>query len=204
MANIVRILFTQNTTIKQSPIDSTQLPIDKRQIIPVGTSLVLQSYADPSFETKNHYRFSLKSLQIKGFSTNWYAFAFHTHVINQPFYPVPTVSNILSNQSQKDAVKIIVNKPPSPQIGFLKLVFNTNTIIKRAPIDSSLLDDRSKQSVPAGTELILLTSNPDASNAVSFPIKDEHVKFTLKDLELKGFSQDWYAYIEHVGIQLVG
>jgi hypothetical protein len=204
MEDLVRIVFTQNTVIKQSPIDSSQLPSYQYQAVPVGTCFVLQSYASPSFDTRNHYRFNLKNLQIKGYSTNWYAFAQYTHVMNQPFYPVRSLSDILYSQSQQDVVKISVSIPPSTRQGFLKLVFNTDTVIKRSPVDSNLLNDQSKQSVPAGTELILLTSAPDAGKTVSFPIEDKHVKVTLKDLELKGYSQDWYAFVEHVGIQPVG
>ncbi len=205
MANLVRILFTKDTFIKQSPVDSSQLPSHQLQRVPLGACFVLQSYAAPSFDTKNHYRFNLKTLQIKGFSTNWYAFAQHSHVMNQPFSPVRSVNTVLNSQQQKDVAKIIVNAQPSPgQNGFLKLVFNVDTIIKREPIDATRLADAYKQSIPAGTELVLLTNRPDASNAVSFPIKDRHVKFTIDDLEIKGYRQDWYAFVEHVGIQPVG
>ena len=204
MVSRVGLFFKRDSAIKQRPVNSSDLPSTQRQTIPVGTLLVLQSYAEPSPATTNHYRFSLKTLQIKGFSTNWYAFADHVQLMNQPFSPVQTVGNVLANQQQKDVVKIIVKGQPFAAQGFLKLVFNIDTIIKRRPVDSNVLNDQSKQAVPAGTELVLFTNQPDAFKAVSFSIEDKHVKFTLKDLEFKGFRQDWYAFIDHVGIQPIG
>ena len=91
-----------------------------------------------------------------------------------------------------------------PQTGLIKLVANVATVIKRAPVQSNLLSANSMQQIPAGTELVVLTNQPDAYNTVRLPIKDAHIRFTLKDLEFKGFSQDWYVFIQHVGLQLVG
>lgn len=205
MADIVGILFKQDTIIKQSPANSSTLPSSQKQAIPVGTFLVLQSYASPSDSTNNHFRINLKNLQFKGYSQNWYAFAPHVQVGQQSTKTVQSVSDVVSKQTEKDVAKISVDRTTIPAQGsFLKLVFNTDTVIKRRPIDSQIIDEKYKQSVPAGTELVLVTNRPDANNIVSFPIENSHVKVSFKDIEFKGFTQDWYVFMGHVGIQRLG
>lgn len=197
MANLVRILFKQDTVLKQSPVEASTLPSNKRQKIPVGTLLVLQSYADPS-ANKNHFRLSLKDVAFHGLSTNWYAFAEHAEITNQPLSTVQTVNDLVSKQQAKDVVTV------SAPGGFLKLVFNVDTVIKRAPVAAELLSKSSMQEIPAGTELVLLTSKPDVNKNIKFSLKDSHIKFSLKDVEFNGFNQDWYVFIKHVGIQRLG
>jgi hypothetical protein len=204
MANFVGILFKQDTIIKQLPVDSAQLPSDQRQKIPVGTLLVLQSFSDPA-ENNNHYKLALKNVEFNGSSMNWYVYAPHAQIIRQALKTVQTVSDVVSRQPEKDLVKVSVDRQTvTAPGGFLKLVFNVDTIIKRKPVDASVLNDQSKQTIPAGTELVLLSNKPDASNTVKLPIQDSHVKFTLKDIEFNGFSQDWYVFVKHVGIQRLG
>ncbi|MEA5572939.1 hypothetical protein [Calothrix sp. UHCC 0171] len=198
-----RIVFVQNSVIKQQPIDSSQLPSNQRQDIPAGTTLVLQSYSIPP-GSNNHYKISLDDIQFKGLS-NWFAFANHVQIIQEPIVPETSVEAVIAKQTDKTTAQINVNRNTlGTQQGFLKLVFNVDTFIKRAPVDSQTLNEQSKQLIPAGTELILATSLPDNNNIVKFPIQSNHVKFNLFNVEIKGFSQDWYAFIKHVGIQRVG
>jgi hypothetical protein len=198
-----RIIFTKDTVIKQEPIPSSDLPSNKRQNVPIGTMFVLQSYSVPP-SSQNHYKISLKSLVLKGFG-NWFVFEEHADIIDDPIIPVTTVDALLARQTDKSAVRIVADRNTiGTQQGFLKMVFNQDTVIKRRPVDSSVLNDQSKQTIPAGTELVLLTDRPDTNNFVRLPIESGHVKFTLKDLEIKGFSQNWYAFTKHVGIHLVG
>jgi hypothetical protein len=204
MTTLTRIVFLQDTVLKQQPIQSSQLPSNQRQNIPAGTVFVLQSYAVSS-RSPDHYRLTFQDIQFKNFTGNWYAFASHVDIIQEPLNAVPTVDAILATQQDKSAVIIIVDRQTvGDQQGFLKLVFNVNSIIKRKPVDSKFLNEQSKQSIPAGTELILLTSKPDINNIVRFAIEQGHVKFNLENVEFKGFSQDWYAFTKHVGIQRVG
>ncbi len=204
MPNIIGILFKQETLLKQSTDDSSTLPSNQKQKIPAGTLLILQSYGDPSVNN-NHYKISLKSLQIKGYSMNWYVFASHAQIVQQPLKPIQTVGDVVGKQTEKNVAKIVVDKKSVPAVGsFLKLVFNVDTVIKRRPTDAQFLDEKFKQSIPAGTELVLATSKPDANNVVKFPIEDSHVKVTFQDIELKGFNQDWYVFMGHVGIQRLG
>ncbi|MEW6494531.1 MAG: hypothetical protein AB1589_18740 [Cyanobacteriota bacterium] len=204
MANLVGILFKQDTIIKKSPVSSSELPSNQKQNIPAGTFLILQSYGDPS-ANDNHYKLSFKDIQFKGSSMNWYAFAPHVQINQQPLKSVQSVSDVVSKQTEKNVVKIIVDKKTVPAQGsFLKLVFNTDTIIKLEAVDAKFLNDNSKQAIPAGTELVLVTEKPDANNAVKLPIDNSHVKVTFKDIEFKGFSQNWYAFMGHVGIQRLG
>jgi hypothetical protein len=202
MTTFTRVLFLQDTTIKREPIQSSQLPSNKLQKISAGTELVLQSYGLPA-NNQNHYKLTLKDVGFKG-SLNWYAFAEHVEIGEKQLVPVPTADAIVYKQEDKKFVKIIVDRQSVDTFGFLKLVFNVDTIIKRRPIDGRFLNEQSKQAIPAGTELILFTSKPDANNIVKLPIEDGHVKFTLKDAEFKGFTQDWYAFAQHVGISRVG
>jgi hypothetical protein len=112
---------------------------------------------------------------------------------------------VVAKQTEKNVAKIIVDKKTVPaQRSFLKLVFKIDTVIKRRPVDASVLNDQSKQTIPAGTELVLVSDKPDANNVVKFPIEDSHVKVTFKDLEFKGFNQDWYVFMGHAGIQRLG
>lgn len=204
MASIARLLVKQNTVLKLEPVQASLLPSSKLQNVSVGTQLVLQSFGETA-DNDNHIRISLKDIAFKGFGTNWYAYEPHVEVVRDSFKPVQPVSDVLSKQSEKNVVKISVSKPTSPgQGGLLKLVFNVDTVIKRAPVESRFLDEKSLQKIPAGTELVLLTNNPDANNVVKLPIQDSHVKFSLKDIEFKGFSKDWFAFVQHVGIQKVG
>lgn len=204
MPNIIGILFKQDTFIKQSTDDSSELPSDQKQKVAAGTLLILQSYGDPSVND-NHYKISLKSLQIKGSSMNLYVFAPHAKIVQQPLKAVQTVGDVVAKQTDKNVAKIVVDRTSVPAQGsFLKLVFNTDTVIKRRPTDAQFLDEKFKQSIPAGTELVLATSKPDANNVVKFPIEDSHVKVSFQSLELKGFSQDWYVFMGHVGIQRLG
>jgi hypothetical protein len=203
MANVVGILFKQNTVIKQSTGASDQLPSNQRQNVPVGTFLILQSYSDPPID--NHYKISLKNLQFKGYNT-WYAYAPHVQVSQQPLRPTQTVAEVVSKQTEKNVAKIIVDKNTVPAQGsFLKIVFTIDTVIKREPVsDAKVLNENSKQTVPAGTELVLVTAKPDANNVVKFPVEDSHVKVTFRDIEFKGYNQDWYVFLSHAGIQRIG
>ncbi|MBD2439641.1 hypothetical protein [Nostoc sp. FACHB-110] len=203
MATLNRILFIQDTVIKQEPVQSSQLPSTKQQNIPIGTLLVLNDYEIPANHA-DHYRFALDDIQIKGFSSNWYAFAQHVKIIQDAVNPITNIQAIATQQKAKDAVKITVDRQSVGDTkGFLKLVFNTDTIIKRQPVDSKVLNDQSKQKIPAGTELILLTDKPDTNNIVKFALQDNHLKFNLKDIEFRGFSKDWFVFTQHIGIQRV-
>jgi hypothetical protein len=202
MANPVRILFLQDTVLKQSTEQASQLPSNMRQNIPAGTCLVLQSYGGP--DNTKHYKIGLKSLQFKGF-TSWYVFSEHVEISDQPLVPVPSVASVVAKQTDKSVVQIIVDKQTIPSQGaFLKIVFNVDTIIKRTPVDAKLLNDNAKQLIPAGTELPIATNRPDANNTVKLIVDRSHVKFNLQSMEIKGFNQDWFAFFEHAGIQRLG
>ncbi len=204
MATLVGILFKQDTIIKKSPVSSSLLTSSQKQNIPAGTFLILQSYGDPS-ANENHYKLSFKDIQFKNSSMNWYAFAPHAQINQQPLKSIQSVSDIVSKQTEKNVAKIIVDKKTVPAQGsFLKLVANTDTVIKLDPVDAKFLNDASKQTIPAGTELVLVTDRPDANNTVKFPIQDSHVKVTFKDIEFKGNNQNWYVFMGHVGIQRLG
>jgi hypothetical protein len=200
---IDRILFIQDTILKQEPIQSSQLPSTQLQKIPAGTELVLKTFQIAG-NNLDHYKIGLEDLQFKGLSNNWHAFAEHVEITENTFIEVPTVESIVAKQAQKNAVRVAVSRAlVGNRQGFLKVVFNVDTLIKRKPVDGRVLNNESKQTIPAGTELILLTDKPDASNIVKLPIESGHVKFSLKDLEIKGFTKDWYAFAGHVGIQVV-
>ncbi|MBD2496369.1 hypothetical protein [Nostoc sp. FACHB-280] len=203
MASLNRVLFTQDTILKQEPVQSSQLPSTKQEKIPIGTLLVLKSYEIPAAHSE-YYKLSLEDIQFKGFSSNWYAFGKHTKIIPDEITPVENIQAIATKQQAKNTVNIIVDRQSvGNQQGFLKLVFNVDTIIKRQPVDSKDLKDQSKQAIPGGTELILFTDKPDNNNIVKFTLKDNHLKFSLKDIEFKGFSKDWFVFTQHVGIQRV-
>ncbi|NEO12843.1 MAG: hypothetical protein F6J98_23165 [Moorea sp. SIO4G2] len=202
MANVLRILFKQDSYLKQEPIQSSQLPDNKRQMIPAGTILVLRYYGQ---ESGNHLKLGLKDIAFKGFSGDWYAFEDHVAIMMESIQPVETVSNVVSKQEDQTALTIpiyqntLVNQPV-----LLNLLFNQDTVIKRAPIQSNMLNEASKQEIPAGTDLVIVADQPDVNNTVKFTVEENHIKFTLKDLEFKGFSEDWYAFAGHVGIQGMG
>lgn len=203
MATVNRILFIQETSLKQEPVQSSKLPSTKQQKIPVGTVLVLKSYEIP-VNHPDHYKLTLEDIQFKGLSNNWYAFAKHVTIIQDANNTGTNVQAIATKQQAKDTVKIPVDRESvGNQTGFLKLVFNVDTFIKRETVESKILNDQFKQAIPAGTELILLTDKPDTNNIVKFPLQNNHLKFNLKDIEFKGFAKDWYVFTPHVDIQFV-
>ncbi|MGB7442318.1 MAG: hypothetical protein WA919_14725 [Coleofasciculaceae cyanobacterium] len=202
MADSTRILFKQDTVLKQEPIQSSQLPSNKLQDISVGTILILDTYEAP---TSKHIRISLKNLEIKGLKMNWYAYEDHVTILKDAAKPVETVDSKLAKQQDKSFFKFNTNSSiVSTQNSLLKLVFNVDTVIKRTPTESSLLEEKAKQDIPAGTELIILADKPNANKEINFSIEKSHIKFTLKDIEFKGFKQNWYAFVKHVGVQLIG
>ncbi|GAB1544744.1 hypothetical protein NUACC21_74200 [Scytonema sp. NUACC21] len=202
MVFATRIVFFQDTVLKQEPIQSSRLPSFKRVNIPAFTVLVLQSYT--FLITQDHHRITLKNLQLKGFSS-WYAFAPDVDIFSDEVFPIRNVDDIAAEQQNNNEVKIFVDRDSvGNQRSFLKIVANTDTVFKREPVDSSVLRDEFKQTIPAGTELVLATSRPDANGAVRFPIVKNHVRFSLQDLDIKGFSSNWYAFDKHVGIDRLG
>ncbi|MUH01787.1 hypothetical protein F7734_59875 [Scytonema sp. UIC 10036] len=202
MAFATRIIFFQDTLLKQEPVQSSQLPSFKLVNIPAFTVLVLQSYT--FLITQDHHRITLKNLQFKGF-TSWYVFAPHVDIFSDEFFPIQTVGDIAAEQQSNNEVKIFVDRDSvGNQRNFLKIVANTQTVFKREPVDSSILRDELKQTIPAGTELVLATGRPDGSGAVRFPLVKNHVRFSLQNPDIKGFSSNWYAYEEHVGIDRLG
>lgn len=205
MASLTRILFKGDTFLKREAVQSSQLPSNKLLSVPVGTLLVIQSYGPPA-SNQDHYRLTFEKLQFKGFNSDWYAYSRDAEITQKALSAATTVDAMVAKQTEKNIVKIPVDKTTiGNQQGFLKLIFNVDTVIKREPVDdSSVLNDQSKQVIPAGTELVLLTDKPDANNIVKLPIDRNHVKFALKGIEFKGFSKDWYAFTQHVGIQRLG
>ncbi len=211
---LVRAFFKTDTTIKQKLAQSSDLPASQIQKIPRGSLLVLQSFASPS---SNHVKISFTSLDFQNFTGNWFAFTGsvlqttpngeiftqEVDIIKQPLVAVKSIDQRLSTQSQKNVVNISANQQAiGNQQGFLKIVFNTDTFIKRQPVPAGDLQSNLVQAVPAGTELILSTNLPSTSNVVSFPINNGHVQFNLKDILLNGFGQNWFAFTKHVGIEL--
>jgi hypothetical protein len=211
---LVRALFKRDTTIKQKLADSSVLPTSQRQEIPRGTLLVLQSYASPS---QNHIKMSFTSLDFQNFTGSWFAFTGsvlqttpngeiftqEVDIIKKPLAAVKTIDQRLSTQTNKTVVNIPANQQTiGSQQGFLKIVFNTDTFIKRQPVAKEALLPNLVQAVPAGTELILSTNSPNTSNVVGFSITSNHVQFSLKGITLNGFGQNWYAFTQHVGIEL--
>lgn len=200
MVSLQRLFVQKDTILKQQPVAASTLPSSEQQKVSAGTRLVLQSFTAP--EHNQHYKFSLKMIEFKGLSMNWYAFDDHVSINNNDFNPIQTIERVILNQSDKNVANNVANITLDQQ-GFLKIVFNVDTVIKRQPVPTDNLNDDSKQNIPAGTELILLTSKPDANRIVKFPIKDSHAKVSFKDVEFKGFNSNWFVFIKHAGIQRV-
>lgn len=201
-STLFRLLVKQETVLKQEPISSSQLPSNKLQKLPAGTLLVLQSYGEAA---NNHFRISLKDIDFKGLTGNWHAFKDHVQIITKSLTSVTTIKQSAYNQQTKDVVEILsyVNQKTAPaQGGFVKLVFNQDTFIKRQPVETRFLQANYIQQIPAGTELVLLTNKPSTQNSIKFPLESRHLKFDLKDVEFKGYSQDWYVFDEHAGLQI--
>lgn len=202
MADSTRILFKQDTVLKQEPTQSSLLPSNKLQDISIGTILVLDSYEAPA---SKHIRISLKNLELKGLRMNWYAYEDHVTLLKDTAKPVASVESQLAKQQDKKVFKFSPDSSTVPnQNSLLKIVFNVDSVIKRTPADSIILDEKAKQDIPAGTELIIVADKPSTNKDINFLIEKSHIKFTLKDLEFHGFKQNWYAFTKHVGIQLIG
>lgn len=202
MASIARLLFKQTTYLKRSPVQSSELPSNQLQKVPVGTLLVLQSYGTTP---NNHLKLSFKDITFKGSGSNWYVFTDHVAVLKDSLGYAETIDSMLSKQFEKNVVKILVDRQTTPAQGdFLKLVVNQDTVIKRLPVQANFLSPSSLERIPAGTELVLATDKPDVNNTVQFPLDKDHVKFSLRDVEFDGYTQGWYGYVKHLGIQRLG
>ncbi|NET03214.1 MAG: hypothetical protein F6K16_00460 [Symploca sp. SIO2B6] len=200
MADSTRLFFKQDTVLKQEPVQSSMLPSNKIQKVPQGTLLVLDSYERPA---NSHIRISLKNLKFKGLRMNWYAFEGHVAIVQEQIQAVDSISKSISKQQEKNTLKVTTYSN-SDQECPLKLIINTDTMLKRAPVDSRYLSEDSIQKIPVGTELVIMGQKPKADKILELPIDDSHFKFSLKDLEFNGFSEDWYVYVEHAGVQILG
>lgn len=197
-----RIRFTQDTIIKQKPAPANTLPNYETQAISKGTVLVVNSIDQPA-NANQHYRFSLKYITFQQFSDNWYVYVPHSQILNESVVSVPSITQLIASQANKNVVQIKVNS----QSSLAKLVFNIDTYIKRAPVLADILVDNALQLIPAGTELVL-ANKPDVNNTIQLPIEGlkgafNHVRVSLKGIDIKGYDDDWYVFADHVGLQQI-
>lgn len=111
----------------------------------------------------NHLQVTLLSQIFKDKAT-WYVFAPHVELVGTQAAP---------------------NRP------MLKIA--TNTVLKQRPVQSAELSDADKQSVSAGTELILHSYQQAEGN---------HIKFALLNRSYKG-KNTWFAFAPHVELRPV-
>ena len=67
-----------DTYLKQETVQSSELPADKLQLLPAGTTLVLQSYNESE---NGHLQVVLQEIEFKGLNT-WFIFKDHVKLVN--------------------------------------------------------------------------------------------------------------------------
>lgn len=98
----VTIKFTNNSTIKRRPIQSSELPESEKQEVQAGQEFEIQSYD----QERNHVRVAFSKNTFNGFNT-WYAFAGHIQLLKDkvPIFPPAkpkTVKLPVPYKSQRD------------------------------------------------------------------------------------------------------
>lgn len=160
--------ITRDTYFKRAPQQSVSLEPDQLYRVSKGSTFELQSYGygTPERDFNGHIKFTLKDRDIEGFNT-WYVYEGHAEVLANGKVVYPQVEH------------------EHPQV--LKVL--QNTYFKREPEQSVSLPREALYRVEAGSEYdILAYAYADAGGSFN-----GHVKFTLKDREIRGFNT-WFIY----------
>ncbi|NJN85259.1 MAG: hypothetical protein HC881_01650 [Leptolyngbyaceae cyanobacterium SL_7_1] len=171
MQQILRI--NRDTLFKLRPDQASELAPNEAYRVTAGTVYDIQSYAyaNAQRDFNNHIKFALKNTSIQGFNT-WFV-------------------STLDAQVEFDG-KVVY--PLEDQVTLPTLRINTDTVLKRRPLQSEVLSDNERYEVKRGQSFDLHSyAYADASGDFS-----SHIKFALRNERdyIRGFST-WFVYDQH-------
>jgi hypothetical protein len=175
---ILRI--TQDTVLKLRPEQAATLSPEERYDVKAGTTFLIQSYAyaDVNGSFNGHIKFALKDTFIRGLNT-WFVYALHAQV-------------------EQDGRVVY---PLEDQVSMPILRINRDTLLKRRPVQSSLLSSAETYAVNAGASFELQSyAYADAQGDFS-----SHIKFAIRDRKdfIRGLST-WFVYDQHAYVEYDG
>lgn len=165
-----QLRITQDTLLKQDPVQSSELPPARLYAVDQGTTFELQSYAYGT-ETRDfngHIKVALADQKPQGFNT-WYVYEKHAEVLFNGKVVYPLVEH-----EQPQLLRII-----------------RDTVVKQRPIQSVELPPEDRVSIEAGTEFEL-NSYAYADDQGDF---NNHIKFAIADQAnfINGLST-WFVF----------
>lgn len=176
MNQVLRI--NRPTVFVLRPEPPSQLEAKEQIAIPAGTAYPLQSYAYADIDGgfNGHIKVALSDRTLGGFNT-W-------------FVPGKDV------QVEADGVVVY---PHEEQKAILVLWINTGTLLKRRPLDSTLLEANATVAVSRG-RTFTLQSYAFADSQGNF---NNHIKFAIRSTEdfINGLST-WFVYAPHAFVTL--
>lgn len=172
---ILRI--TQNTVFKLRPEQAAALSVQELHSVTAGETFPLQSYAyaDINGSFNGHIKFALRGIAIGGFNT-WFVYSLHAQV--------------------EQGGRVVY--PLEDQVSLPILRITNKTVLKRRPIQSSLLPAAETYAVEAGRSFELQSyAYADAQGDFS-----SHIKFTirLRSDFIRGLST-WFVYDQHAFVE---
>jgi hypothetical protein len=175
---ILRII--QDTVFKLRPEQASILAPQEQYAVSAGTTYRLQSYAyaDISGSFQGHIKFALKDTSIRGLNT-WFVYSLHAQV-------------------EQDGRVVY---PLEDQISLPILRITRDTILKRRPVQSSMLSAEETYAIRAGASIELQSfAYADAQGDFS-----SHIRFAIrfrKDF-IRGLSA-WFVYDQHAYVEYDG
>ncbi|NJL87954.1 MAG: peptidase M15A, partial [Leptolyngbyaceae cyanobacterium SM1_1_3] len=168
---------TEDTVFKLRPEQSFRLSDAEKYPVAAGTTFEIQSYAyaDATGDFNGHIRVALKDKEIRGFNT-WYVYS-------------------LDAQVEFDGQVVY---PSEDQTAIPLLKVTRSTIFKRRPLQSAMLPDDEKVSVPQGQSYALLSyAYADTQGDFS-----SHIRFSLRYSQnyIQGLNT-WFVYDKHAYVE---
>lgn len=172
--------ITQDTVFKLRPEQASLLTAQELHPVAAGDSFAIQSYAyaDINGAFRGHIRFALKDTAIRGLNT-WFVYTLHVQVWQDGRLVYP----------QEDQVSLPI------------LRITRDTILKRRPLQSSLLAPSEQFAIEAGRSFELQSyAYADAQGDFS-----SHIKFAIRNRQdfVQGLST-WFVYDQHAYVEYDG
>ncbi|HIK46164.1 MAG TPA: peptidase M15A, partial [Leptolyngbyaceae cyanobacterium M65_K2018_010] len=168
------------TVFKLRPEPSDSLQPNEQVAIAAGSTYPLHSYAyaDINGPFNGHIKFALKDRAINGLNT-WFVWSLHAQV---------------------EADGVIVY-PLEDQESMPVLWINRDTVLKRRPLDSSLLSEAERFAVRRG-QIYNLHSYAFSDSQGNF---NQHIKFAIRDQAdfINGLST-WFVFTPHAFVTFDG